>query len=254
MHRVSVIIPCYNAGLTIFDCVSSVLKQTISVHEILIYNDASLDDTTNVLNKLQSSDISIKIFNGKNNMGAGFARDFLLKKMTGNIIAFLDSDDLWLPDKLEKQLRLMTEEQADIVTCHYNVSNLLDGRHLYTRRPPERITMTDMIWSNCLPTSMTILKEHLIGARDMVNIRKRQDYAYWLTIFDSNNDLKVCTCPEVLGSYRRHSDSLSNNLISNFYSNYRMYRNALNKNVIFSLCFTFVNTLSKLIQIGRNYS
>jgi len=251
MDRVSVIIPCYNAGLTIADCVSSVLKQTTDVHEILIYNDASSDNTFNILNELKSSHINLKIFNGETNMGAGYARDYLLSHVTGNIIAFLDSDDIWLPYKLEKQLLLMSNEQADIVTCHYNVLNLSDGRHLSIRKPPKRINMSDMIWSNCLPTSMTILKTELNGAKNMVNIRKRQDYAYWLILFSSNKDLKVCTYPEVLGSYRLRSGSLSNSRISNFYSNYKMYRIALNKNRILSLYFTMINTFSKLFQIGR---
>lgn len=110
---VSVVIPCFNSELYIEDCVRSVLQQTYQKIEIILIDDGSTDDT---LSKVKSFETKIKILKKKNE-GAASARNLGIQNSIGSYIAFLDSDDVWHPEKIEKQLRLMTEKNLDLVYC-----------------------------------------------------------------------------------------------------------------------------------------
>ena len=115
---VSVIIPVFNSPHTIDRAIKSVLNQTYDNIEILIINDASTDNTQKILEDIKVD--NIRIFNFSNNKGPSIARNFGIKKSKGKYIAFLDSDDEWLPDKISKQVDLINrykdEEWAAVYT------------------------------------------------------------------------------------------------------------------------------------------
>ena len=110
---VSVIIPCFNSELFIQDCVESVLKQTYENIEIILIDDGSTDES---LSKIEQFSTKIMILK-KENQGAASARNLGIRNSNGSYIAFLDSDDIWHPEKIERQVQRITEKQLDLVYC-----------------------------------------------------------------------------------------------------------------------------------------
>ena len=100
----SIITPSYNSSLYIEATILSILAQTYSNWELLITDDCSVDDTTDIVNRYVQQDKRIKLFCLEKNSGAGIARNNSIKEARGHYIAFCDSDDRWLPEKLEQQI------------------------------------------------------------------------------------------------------------------------------------------------------
>lgn len=118
---VSVIIPCFNSELFIQDCVESVLKQTYENIEIILIDDGSTDES---LSKIEQFSTKIMILK-KENQGAASARNLGIRNSNGSYIAFLDSDDIWHPEKIERQVQRITEKQLDLVYCGESHSGIL---------------------------------------------------------------------------------------------------------------------------------
>ena len=104
---VSIIMPAYNAEKYIAEAIESVLKQTYTNWELIIVNDCSTDATEQIIKKYQKQDYRIKLYSLLNNQGVANARNTAIQNTRGRYLAFLDSDDMWLPEKLEKQLAFM---------------------------------------------------------------------------------------------------------------------------------------------------
>lgn len=107
MNKVSIIMPSYNAAKFIAASIQSVIEQTYSNWELLITDDCSKDDTINIIKKFQEIDNRIQLFSTGKNSGAAAARNISLQNATGKYIAFLDSDDTWISNKLETQIKFM---------------------------------------------------------------------------------------------------------------------------------------------------
>lgn len=245
--KVSVIIPAYESEHTLERCVNSVLNQSQVPYEILIYDDCSSDATLEIAQKLSSRKSLIKVFSGDTNRGAGYARSVLLKEAKGNFFAFLDADDVWHPEKLQRQMEVIRLQVLDICICPYEIRDTND-KLLGKRSAPARITYGLMHLANWIPTSMAIVRADLIGTRKMPNIRRRQDYAYWLTIFKKNRHIRVGGTNEVLGTYYRSDVSLSSSKITNIKSNFYMFRNILGYNIFLSNLCLGANIIFRLVR------
>ena len=245
--RVSVIIPCFNSEKTIIKTISSVLHGTCLPYEILVYDDNSSDDTVKVIEESFGSSSLIKIFKGNSNKGAGNARNELLKRAKGDYIAFLDSDDFWYEQKLEKQVLEVLTGDYDIVTCGYDIFDE-GGLLIGSRLPLKNINFYSMHLTNWLPTSMTIFRKTLKDADEMPSIRRRQDYGFWLKVFKKNKNLKCHVIHEPLGGYLRRADSLSSGKIDNVKFNFRMFRDVLGYNQSFSFLFVLLNALVRIMR------
>lgn len=243
---VSCIIACYNSELTIKKTVLSVIAQEDISVEILIYDDASTDSTIEILRDLEAVYPQVLVYSAKENRGAGFARDYLLKRISGDYIAFLDSDDYWYPSKLKSQIAYMHEKKCKVCVCSYHVVNEQDeiiGR----RDVPRQITGFKMHLTNWIPMSMALLDASLNSATSMSHLRKRQDYAYWLTLFTKNRGLKACGLKYCLGSYKRRRNSVSASTLDNIIYTYRVLRIYAKLNVIHAgfciLCISIIRVL-----------
>lgn len=245
--RISVVIPCYNAEKTIEKAINSVLNGNFLPHEILIYDDFSNDNTASIIEDKFVNNQLVSFYKGTANKGAGYARQVLLEKATGNFIAFLDADDWWYPRKLEQQVSILSVEKCDIVTCGYDVY-AESGEILGSRIPFSIINIWSMHLANWLSTSMTIFRKDLTCAAEMPQIRKRQDYGFWLKIFKNNKHIKCSVVNERLGGYLRRSNSLSSGKISNLRHNYMMFRKVLGYSHISSAVFVFLNVIVRLFR------
>lgn len=256
---VSIIMPSYNTAPFIAESIRSVMAQTYTDWELIIVDDASTDNTDEIVASChlrEGGDLpSSRIHYLKNdhNRGAAFSRNRALREAKGKWIAFLDSDDLWTPDKLEKQIAFMTKNGYAFSYTRYEemgedgkpTGTIVDG--------PRRITKTGMFnycWLGCL----TVMYDRdVVGDIQIAEIQKNNDYAMWL---------KVCRkadcylLDENLARYRKRGGSISNHgYMSLIKWHYKLYREAERMNPAVSLLNTvrnlFFGVWKKIKYVGR---
>ena len=243
MDLVSIIMPSYNCGKYVDDTIRSVLAQTYSNWEIIFVDDCSTDDTVRRVLELQEKDARIKLIKNPVNSGAAVSRNNALREAKGRWIAFLDSDDLWEPTKLEKQIRFMEENGYAFSYTEYQEMDDDGNLTGVTISGPKHITkkgMHDFCWPGCLTVMYDATKVGLIQIED---IKKNNDYAMWLKV------CKKADCyllPEVLAKYRRgRVGSVSTHGITTMIGwHYKLWREAEKHGVIESLWLTGMNLVS----------
>ena len=242
---VSIIMPSYNCGRYVEASIHSVQAQTYQNWEIIFMDDCSNDDTIKRVSELQEKDARIKLFQNHSNSGAAISRNTALREAKGRWIAFLDSDDLWEPKMLEKQVRFMEENDYAFSYTEYqemDVDGYLTG---VTISGPKHITKRGM-YNFCWPGCLTVMYDATkIGLIQIEDIKKNNDYAMWLKV------CKKADCyllPEVLSTYRRgRAGSVSTHGITTMIGwHYKLWREAEKKSVIASLWLTGVNLVCGL--------
>ncbi len=222
---VSVITPTYNAELFISATIESVCAQTYTNWELVIVDDASSDTTVDILKKYAAADDRIKFHTLETNSGAAIARNTAIEKASGRYIAFLDADDLWMPEKLSKQVAFMQEK--DIQVC-FSSYELMDetGKSLGKMvKALPKVDFSKMLKSNYVGNLTGIYNAEALGKVYMPNIRKRQDWALWLTLIKKVG--YAHGIEEPLAKYRLRENSISSNKLNLLKYNYTIYRKAL---------------------------
>ncbi len=206
---VSVITPAYNAERFIKETIQSVLDQTYSDWEMIIVDDRSKDRTVEYIKEMQAIDARIRLIELEKNSGSAVARNTAIENAGGRYIAFLDSDDSWMPEKLERQLRFMEDKDIAFSFTAY-VRTLEDGTETeYTSRTPATVDW-DALMKRCVIGCLTVmLDREKTGEVKMVNIRTRQDYALWLDL--TRRGFTAHGLADVLAKYRVVGDSISSN-------------------------------------------
>jgi len=204
MPKVSVIIPTYNCGQYICEAIDSVLAQTYKDIEIIIVDDGSSDNTKNVV--LMYKDKIKYIY--QNNKGEAGARNRGIKEAQGEFIAFIDADDIWLENKLEKQMEIISNMSADLVHCRMYVmenNKIVEGKIKPTK---PAITFYDLLLGGKSLLMTIVVKKACfdkIGLFDE-SIKLATDYDMWLRF---SLKYKISFIDEPLAIYRRHSNQLS---------------------------------------------
>ena len=190
---VSIIMPAYNAARFIRHSIQSVLQQSFQNWELLVTDDASTDNTPQVLEMAATQDPRIKVFLLKQNQGPGAARNHSLSQAKGRYIAFLDSDDLWLPHKLEQQLRFMQNRQSAFTFASYSLINQ-QGEDLHkTIHAPASITYRQYL-RNTIIGCLTV----------MIDREKTGPLAQYRIVDGSNTSSKWKSAMDVWRVYRQH--------------------------------------------------
>ena len=237
---VSIIMPSYNTASFIRESVDSILKQTYTNWELIIVDDCSTDDTDNVL--VTFTDERIQIYKNEINSGAAVSRNKALKVAKGKWIAFLDSDDLWNPDKLEKQIAFMKKEGCSFSYTNYEEINTEGQKTGIKISGPKKITKTGM-FNYCWPGCLTVMYDaEKIGMIQIEDIKKNNDYAMWLKVCKKADCYLLDEC---LAQYRKgRSGSISTHSIKTMIGwHYKLYREAENMSKLAS----FINTGRNLI-------
>ncbi|MFD2760937.1 glycosyltransferase family 2 protein [Lentibacillus juripiscarius] len=239
---ISVITPAYNAEEFIGETIESVINQTYSNWEMIIVDDCSSDKTVEHVKRYSMQDERIKLVELEENSGSAIARNKAMEEARGQYIAFLDSDDLWFPEKLENQLRFMQQKDIAFSFTKY-VRMEEDGTLKNTvSKAPESVGYTDLL-KHCVIGCLTVMIDReKVGHPKMVNIRTRQDYAYWLTI--TKKGFRAYGLPEVLSKYRSVQNSISSNKIKAAKRQWYVYRKVEKKNIFQSLWY-FLHYSSK---------
>ena len=225
---VSIIMPSYNTASFIAESIRSVQSQTYENWELLIVDDCSTDDTDEVV-KPYLSDERIKYFKNEKNSGAAVSRNRALTEAKGKWIAFLDSDDLWMPEKLSKQVEFMSEHGYHFSYTNYAEINSEGKRNGVFVTGPKRITKTGM-FNYCWPGCLTVMYDaETVGLIQIADIKKNNDYAMWLKV------CKKADCyllNEELALYRRgRQGSISNHGIKKLIGwHYKLHKEAEGRN------------------------
>ncbi len=236
---VSIITPSYNTAAYIAETIESVQAQTYTNWEMIIVDDCSTDDTDNVVQAFLS-DTRIKYLKNNLNSGAAASRNRVLREAKGKWIAFLDSDDLWLPDKLEKQISFMENGGYHFSYTYYEEIDDKSSPLGVMVKGPKKITkhgMFNYCWMGCL----TVMYDaEYIGLIQIENIKKNNDYAMWLKVCKKSNCYLLEEC---LAKYRRgRIGSISNQSIFKLIKwHYRLFREAEKMGAVRSAFNTFRN-------------
>ena len=177
---VSIIMPSYNTEKYIRDSIESVLAQTYSNWELIIVDDCSTDNTEEIV-KPFLCDGRIRFFKNAKNSGAAISRNFALREARGKWIAFLDSDDIWVPEKLEKQIKFMKDNNYAFSFTDYRIC--LDGKWMpYINTGPNIVNKRKM-YNYCYFSTITVMYDkETVGLIQVADLRKNNDYAMWLKI------------------------------------------------------------------------
>lgn len=243
---VSIIMPTYNCGRFIADSIKSVQAQTYKNWELLIVDDCSLDNTLDIVKKIQITDKRIRLFQNKDNSGAAVSRNVALKEAKGRWIAFLDSDDLWEPLKLERQIKFM-EDNGYAFTYHEYIE--IDeqsrelGVHVSGKQRVGKFSMYSCCWPGCLTVMYDAEKIGLIQIND---IKRNNDTAIWLKV------IKKADCflmPESLGRYRRRTNSITPKPIwERIWAHYPLFRVAEEMNPVIAAFWVIMNVFGNAFK------
>ena len=230
---VSIIMPAYNAEKYIGQAILSVQNQTFPNWELLIVDDFSTDNTVEIVNDACAKDSRIIFTQLIKNSGTGVARNTALQIAKGRYIAFLDADDLWRADKLEKQLDYMQNNNYAFCFSYYDLINS-EGFEIGKQvTAPTEITFSKLFVANWIGNLTAIYDSEIVGKMTIASARKRQDWTLWLKII-----LKVKIAhvfPESLAYYRIGSPTVSSGKISLLKHNYEVYRKFHKLNVVASV-------------------
>jgi len=246
---VSIIMPMFNSGQYIKEAVQSIISQSYLDWELFVVDDCSEDDSANVVKEIVSYEPRIKLITLSSNSGAAVARNVGIRASTGRYVAFLDSDDRWDKDKLEKQIKFMEERKLAFSHTGFRRVDSQTGITLSEYLPPEKLTYKDMLYANQVGCLAAMFDTEFTGRIEMPNIRKRQDYAMWLKILREVGS--VSGLQEILASYRVRNDSISSNKISLLKYNYSVFRDCEGFNVPRSFYYLLANTYAR-IKRGRS--
>ncbi len=230
---VSIITPCFNSEKFISETILSVQNQTHNNWEMIIVDDCSTDKTVQIVEDFIKNDSRIQLIRLNNNSGAGIARNMALKKAVGDYIAFLDADDLWKYDKLEKQLKFLKENNIYFTFSFYDCIN--EAGDLLQKRieAPLKLSYNQLFFCNYIGNLTGIYSAKYFGKIPISEIRKRQDWINWLIILEK---IKIAQpVPESLAFYRVRENSVSASKMALLQPNYNVYRKFHKLNVALSL-------------------
>ncbi|EGQ9770503.1 glycosyltransferase family 2 protein [Vibrio alginolyticus] len=230
---VSIIMPTYNSTDTVVESIQSVLSQTYKNWELIIVDDRSTDNTWQVIQTYADKYDNIRVYQNKENLGAGASRNFAIEKAKGRFIAFLDSDDLWTEDKLSEQIAFMLENDYPLTYTHY--SRFTSEEELSVVTAPEYTTYKKLMYSNVIGCLTAVYDAQALGKRYMPLIRKRQDMGLWLDILKDTP--KAYCLPKPLAKYRMDSGMTANKFSVLSYQ-WKFYRDVVGLSLPRSL-FTF---------------
>lgn len=222
---VSVIMPAFNSSEFIRTAIKSVLDQEYINLELLVIDDASTDNTVSIAEKFQQMDPRIKILKNDINSGAGFARNKGIRKAQGDFIAFLDADDLWLPQKLSRQVRFLVDNDLSFSFSSYLLMDE-EGRLLdKTVEALPVLSYQKLLKSNYVGNLTGIYDVNRLGKVYSPLVRKRQDWALWLSILKKEG--RTQSIEEPLAVYRVRKNSISNKKLDLLKYNFNIYKNFL---------------------------
>ncbi len=232
---VSIIVPVYNAGAYIEETISMVKKQTFENWELILVDDCSTDDSRAKIDAcMASGDNRIRLIAKEQNEGAARARNAGIEAARGRYIAFLDADDLWMEDKLEKELAFMRDKQAAFVFTAYEFGDENGRPTGKVVHVPPALTYFKALSRTVIFTTTVLLDTEKTG-HELIKMPevKSEDTATWWKIL--RNGFTAYGLDQVLAIYRRPAKSLSSNKLEAVRRIWNLYRRQEKLSVLYSI-------------------
>lgn len=243
---VSIVTPIFNSERSISKTIKSVLNQTYINWELLLIDDASTDGTIEKITPYVNSDSRIKCFKHSKNKGAAEARNLGSKMAKGKFIAFLDADDLWKSNKLEKQINTLANSNSDVCFGSYELIDS-NSKSLHKRIIAlETLSYKKLLKANYIGNLTGIYDCEKLGKIYTKNLKKRQDWLLWLEALKRSGKPAIGIF-ETIAYYRISEGSLSSNKANLIKYNYYVYKEGLGFSVVKSFFYLLIFFFEHLI-------
>lgn len=251
--KVSIITPLYNSDRFIRETIESVARQTHQNWEHIIVDDCSTDNSYAIAQQYAQVDPRIKLLKNSENSGVSASRNVGLAHSEGEYIAFIDSDDLWEANKLQVQLKLLSQRNMALSYSSY-IRVDEQGNTLNQVTVPAQVDFRKMLESNFIPLLTGIVKADLVRENrfkfeSFVKNDGREDYVFWLNIL-KNESLLAYGTEQVLARYRVRKASISSSKAKSAYFQWIVYRRYLKMGLFESLKYMFYYTINGLKKTG----
>ncbi len=243
---VSIIMPTYNCGNFIGESIESVVSQTYKNWELIIVDDCSSDGTDTIVAKYVDGYKNINYSKLDINSGPAIARNIGISLASGKYMAFLDSDDLWIANKLEQQIEFMESNQYVLTYTKYmqiDEWGKPNGRMIHS---VPKVDYKKMLYQNYIGNSTAIYNCDVLGKVYAPDIRKRNDYALWLRILKT--DINAYRLDEVFMKYRVRANSVSSNKVQLVKYQWELYRKVEKLSRIECIYYIVNNIARKLLK------
>lgn len=217
---ISIVMPAYCASKTIEESIQSVLSQSYTNWELLIIDDCSADATSQIINEASEQDPRIHIFTNENNQGVAATRNRGIQESKGEYIAFLDSDDLWHKEKLDKQIRIMKEKDATISFTGTAYINTVGKVSKYVLQAEEYFGYNELLKRNIISCSSVMVRRENMIPFPMGYMH--EDFAVWLKIVKKAGQAYGLNEPLLI--YRMGEETKSSNRIKSAQMTWGAYR------------------------------
>lgn len=222
---VSIVMPAYNAERYIETAVRSVMAQTFTDWELIIIDDGSRDSTVDVIERLVREDTRIIFLRNETNMGVAKTRNRGMEQSHGRYIALLDSDDVWYPEKLEKQVGLAKETGADIVYCSYAIVDENGEKKCNDFIVPETTDYNASLVKSVISCSTALLSRHVMDRYQFDSTYYHEDLALWLQLL--KDGCRACGVTDVLAVYRVMDGTRAANKLKSAAHRWQIYHELL---------------------------
>ena len=239
--KIDIILPNYNSSKFIIKTIESILRQTYKNWKLIIVDDFSNIETKNILKKI-SKIKNIKVFFLNKNYGAGFCRNFAIKKSNSPYVAFIDSDDIWEKDKLKKQISFMKKNNFSFSFTDYKTF----GEKKRNINNPSKLNYLDFLKNTSIATSTMMIKRNIIGNIKFTNTKICEDFVFKCKLLKKIGH--AYCLKEYLTNYRIRRKSLQSSNLRNFYWIWKINKDYNKLNIFdnfISLLFISFNSLKK---------
>ena len=229
---VSVVIPVFNAERFLAQAVQSVIDQTMGDWELILVDDGSTDQSTELAEHFAACDPRIRLLRNPVNVGVSETRNRGVRAARGQFIALLDSDDRWHPEKLEKQLALEEKTGADILYCSYAIVNEAGDPCCPPMIVPEKTDLDRMLVQSTISCSTALIRRELMLHHPFGNAYAHEDLVLWLDLLSEG--YQAAGCREVLADYRQMVGSRSHDKLRSAHGRWKIYREHLGLGLLHS--------------------
>lgn len=236
--KVSIITPTYNCARFIGETIESVINQTYQDWEMIIVDDCSSDNTEEIVKKYSKDDNRIKYVKLEQNSGAAMARNKAMELATGKYMAFLDSDDIWTKDKLDKQIKFMEKNNYNITCTKYEQIDEIGQSLNKFIKVKNKVDYNGVLLTCPVGNSTVMYNVETLGKFEVPNIRKRNDDALWLQML--KKEKYIYGMNDILMKYRIRSNSISSNKVDLVKYHWYLYRKIENLSILrstFHICY-----------------
>jgi len=238
--------PYYQKIDYVVNAINSVIKQTYQNYELLIVYDDLDEKDLKIIKQITLDNAKIKIIQNSKNLGAGISRNIGIKKSSGEILSFIDADDEWMPDKLEKQLNFLNLHNYDFVFSGYK--KILKNKSLDIISKYDFLDYQKLLLSCDIGLSTVIIKKKAIHDNLFPNLKTQEDFTAWLNI--TKNGYKAYNFKKILVKWNYTKNSLSSNLfqkLTDAFTVYKVYQNFSIIKSLYCLLILSINSLKRKI-------